>query len=540
MMSASMRLSTILGVVLMAGCHSTLGGIDLSVPADGGGTAPTAAISCTPDLVGLRTSCDGSGSTDVAGRQLTYAWSLAGVPSGSTVTDTGSDPTFTFVPDVGGDYEVALTVTSPDGASATTTATATVPTLALFYRQSTITKASDAFVLGVVRSDGTGAHAIGCTTTVADPSNGDAGAANRSTYGDTPGAFGTRALYVAGMPARVAFEEVTPAEHQLLVSDEDGDCTARPPKRLDASGAAQHLFPRFSPDGTRVAWIDVASPSQVLTAALDGTARHVVRSGGKVKSAPPVWVDAGHVAWVEDTSSDSTPHLVIASAADADGAGDGAGRVTMVDCPAATDAQAMQVINQFAVLPDGAILLSGGTRSRTANPPGATNLYRLAGTSCSAQAATALATEPAGGFAWDFAVSPDGTTVALAAAEGSGTSAHDLFLVPTDGSVPPSRFIGSAPGLDDVGPIWLADGRQLAWTQGSTGPTPLGGGIMIANRDGSGVRSLLAPATTDAGAAVYVTGPLERGLDCSAAGTGAAVGDALLLLFALFWRRRRA
>jgi hypothetical protein len=535
-----MRLTIVVCVLALAGCHSKLGGIDASVPPDAGSAAPTAAIDCTPDLVGLRTNCDGSGSSDAAGRALSYAWSLTSVPSGSTLTDSGADPSFAFVPDRGGDYEVTLTVTTADGASATATATATVPTLALFYRQSTITKASDEFALGVVRSDGTGAHAIGCATTIADPSGGDAGAGNRGTYGDTPGAFGTRARYATGAPTRVVFEDVTAAEHQLLITDEDGDCSARPPLRLDATPAAQHLFPRFSPDGTRVAWIDVASPSQVVTAALDGSARHVVRSGGKVRSAPPVWLDDGHLAWVEDTSSDATPHLVIASAADADGAGDGAGVTTMVDCPAATDPMAMQVINQFVVLSDGAILLAGGTRSRTANPPGATNLYRLAGTSCSAQAATALATEAAGGFAWDFAVSPDGKTVVMAAAEGSGASAHDLFLVPSDGSLPPSRFVGSAPGVDDVGPIWLADGRQLAWTQGSSGPTPIGGGIMIANRDGSGVRSLLAPSATDGGAAIYVTGALDRGLDCSAAGTGAALGDALLLLFALFWRRRRA
>lgn len=529
-----MRRLGVLLVLLAGGCKAAHGAGDGGAPThDGGAAAPVAVASCTPDVVGMRTSCDGSASTDPSGRALGYAWSLSTVPSGSTLTASGSDPSFAFAADRAGDYLVSLTVTTLDGASATTTVTASVPAIAIFFRQSRIDKSSGTFSFNRVLSDGSGARALGCALTVADPSGGDAGAGNLDRYGSMPAGFGSRAFYPASGGARVVFEDVTASEHHLLASDEAGDCVARPPVRLDATPTVAHRVPRFSPDGSRVAWIDIASSSaQLYTAALDGSARHLVRTAAKLKSAPPQWLDAGHLAWVEDVSPDQTPHLQIASAADADGAGDGSGRAVEVDCPAAADPAALQVINQFALV-GGAYLVAGGVKSRTANPPGATNLYRLAGASCSATSAATLAVEPSGGFAWDFAVSPDGSTLVMAAAEAPGAAAHDLFLVPVDGSVPPSRFVGSAPGLDDVGPSWLAGGRQISWTQITTDGSAGGGGIMIANRDGSSIRSLV-PQQGD----VHVAGALNRGLDCSASGGAAAVGDALLLALALTLVRR--
>ena len=419
------------------------------------------------------------------------------------------------------------------------TATAQSTAVRLFYRQSTLAAASDSFVVGVVSSDGTTPHALSCPVTVADGSgNGDGGAGNRGTYADTPGAVGTRVAYPAGGAARVVFENVTAAEHQLLISDENGDCTNHPPVRLDATPTAQHLVPRFSPSGQRVAWADIGSSSgQLITVALDGSMRHVVRTAARLKTAPPQWLDETHVAWVEDSSTTATPHLLVASAIDSDGAGDGAGRMTVVDCAPAADA--MQVINQFENV-GGAWIVSGGVKSRTANPPGATILYRLSGTSCSTTMATILADEPAGGFAWDFAVSPDGATLVFAGAESPGSGAHDLFLVPVDGSVPPSRFIGSSPGVDDIGPTWIADGKQLTWTQASTDGSATGGGLMVANRDGENVRSILAEGGSKS-AAVFVAAPTNRGLDCSVAGSGSAAGEALLLLAVVaLLRRRRA
>ncbi len=533
-----MRLYAWTLLLCMAGCKSSSsGGGDGGT--DGGvrSTAITVVANCQDAYVGLRISCDGSQSADAMGRALRYAWAVTGTP-GAPDGSTGSGPSFSFAPDVAGTYEITLTVSTNDGASNFVKAGAAALSVPLFYRQSTLTAAQDSFVVAVVGSDGMNARALDCPTTVADASgNGDAGAANRGTYGDTPGSVGTSARYVDGQAARVAFEVVTQSEHQLWLSDEDGDCASRPPVRLDATPAVEHLVPRFSPSAARVAWVDHGSPAQLITAAVDGSARHVVRTGN-VRTAPPQWLDETHLAWVEDTSTTSTPHLQIASASDADGAGDGSGRALIVDCNPGADPSALQIVNQFANA-GGSWIVAGGTRSRTANPPGATKVYRLAGTSCSTVSATTLFDQPAGGFAWDFAVSPDGMTLVVAAAEAAGASGHDLFLVPVDGSVAPSRFIGSAPGVDDIGPMWIAGGRQLTWTQAAIDGSPTGGGLMVANRDGTSVRSVLPEGGSSTGK-VYVVAPLNRGLDCSAAGSGAAAaGEALLLVAILVLARRR-
>lgn len=542
-----MRALSLILLCCVVGCKSNGTGNGDGGGGSGGGPISAsimALANCEDAVVGLRISCDGSQSSDSKGRPLTFSWAVTQTPGGTPDSSMGSGPTFEFAPTQAGTYEITLTVSVANGDSNFTKVGASATAVPLFYRQSSLTAASDSFSVGIVGSDGSNPHPLSCSVAIPDASgNGDAGAANRGSYGDTPGAFGTRVRYsTTGLPAQVVYENVTATEHQLLATDEDGDCSSRPAVRLDATPANSHLVPRFSPSGARVAWIDNASPGMVITAAVaDGSDRHVVRTVAKLKTAPPQWLDETHVAWVEDLSTTSTPHLQIASALDADGAGDGAGKSVIVDCDTTADANAMQVINQFENV-GGAWIASGGVKSRTANPPGATILYRLSGSSCSTTTATVLADEPGGGFAWDFAASPDGTTLVFAGAESAGSGAHDLFLVPVDGSVPPSRFIGSSPGFDDIGPTWIADGKQLTWSQTSVDGTPTGGGLMVANRDGSNVRSIL-PEGGSTTAKVYVVAPTNRGLDCSAAGGGAAAaGEALLVLalVALGRRRRRA
>lgn len=73
-------------------------------------------------VVGLSENFTGSASTDVDGDFITFNWQLQARPSGSNTQIVGPDTmTPAFVPDVEGDYALALRVTDEHGASQTAT-----------------------------------------------------------------------------------------------------------------------------------------------------------------------------------------------------------------------------------------------------------------------------------------------------------------------------------------------------------------------------------------------------------------------------------
>src|SRR5512137_247191 len=87
-----------------------------SVTVRAANTAPVANAGVDRSLrVGETAVLDGSGSSDVNGDRLTYAWSVEARPNGSTAApvDAGQ-PVARFVPDVAGDYILGLVVN--DGA----------------------------------------------------------------------------------------------------------------------------------------------------------------------------------------------------------------------------------------------------------------------------------------------------------------------------------------------------------------------------------------------------------------------------------------
>lgn len=81
-----------------------------------GNTAPVANAGIDRSLrVGETAVLDGSGSSDINGDRLTYAWTVEARPSGSTAAVVeASQPVARFVPDVAGDYILGLVVN--DGA----------------------------------------------------------------------------------------------------------------------------------------------------------------------------------------------------------------------------------------------------------------------------------------------------------------------------------------------------------------------------------------------------------------------------------------
>lgn len=538
-------------LLLASACSSSNGPADLGTPDLGpsdGGSGTVAVISATPDLVGFVTRLDGSGSK---GQNLTYAWHFVAVPQNSAITDASlsstTSPTPSFDPDLGGVYQIQLTVTAPEGVNATTTAQVTVPTLPVFYREAQFPPSGDAtFAIGVVRSDGTGAHRVSCAVT--SPGPGDLGGDDLYDLLEVPGLLSLRIDDPPGAPSRVAYEDVAPMiaggkrtlAHSLWITDENGDCTAHPPIRLDDGahpGQAQ-LGPRFSPDHTRVAWVDSGAQSRLITAAVDGTGRHVVRTG-RIVAAPPVWVDATHVAWVEDLNATAPPHLTFQSAADADGAGDSAAS-SLLDCPPTGDN--LQVVNQFERLSSGALLVAGGQKSTTSG--GAISLYQMSA-SCSTGAAKTLVTPGAAGDAWDFQVAPDGVTVALSSSVvqvAAPAPQHDIVLAYTDGRAS-VVFSGSDALLDDVGPRWVAAGRQLTWTQAARpddGGATRGAGVLIADLNGTHLRSL-RPESSGAQGRTALVGGSNRGYACDYGDSAPLPLLPVLLLIALLgWRRLAA
>ena len=546
------RLGWLVAVAGLAVCgSSTQGGADLA-PGDLGPGVLSPKVVATPEVPGLASQLDASGSTDSLGRTITFAWTVVAAPSGSTVKDaslsSASGAKISFEADLGGDYQVKLTVSTPDGATASVTTTVTVPTLALFYQQGTFTTGGSSVALGMVRSDGSGAHLVSC------PIASDAGA-------DSINGFAFASFYAvsafdaaagSGQRSRFAFPEAAGNQQRLLIADEQSDCATHAPVRVDQSSdmfysTKVHFWPRFSPDGSRVVYVDnPRSPpaSRLVSVAVDGSALRVIRTGtgADLSAAPPVWVDATHVAWVENLGTAMAPKHVIYQSSDASFAGDSTSapgdRTTLADCT-----NVLAVLNQFAVTPAG-VIVAGGTQPKAKG--GALNLYRMTNGQCTTS--NVLVEEPANGDAGDFAVSPDGKLLAISSThgqsipDGGATPQHDIFVLPTGGASPPTKLAGD-PLTDDLGPRWVAGGRQLVWTQGSllADGGLRGGGLMIANADGTHVRSLVAEGDAQ-GEKTVIIGGTNSGVSCSWVGaTGGGMGASALValgLLLLFLRRR--
>lgn len=117
--------------VLIAGCGG--GSTDAGAPSKGANAAPVANPGTAPDIVaGTKVTLNGSGSSDVDGDALSYAWALTGKPAGSAAALVGATTVApTFVADMAGVYVVSLVVNDGkiDSMAATITfaATAGVP-----------------------------------------------------------------------------------------------------------------------------------------------------------------------------------------------------------------------------------------------------------------------------------------------------------------------------------------------------------------------------------------------------------------------------
>jgi hypothetical protein len=417
-----------------------------------------------------------------------------------------------------------------------------------------------------MRSDGTGAHALGC------PNRFDFGAGATGTGDFDPGTE----LFISGLAGFRTFDGTLPAvaflhitvgstsstwTHQLLLGTDQTDCTGRPALRIDMAPALgdgdwQFYYPRFSPDGKRIVVLALgnttsATKEKIVTVGVDGGGMRTVRNfpTSNDRITAPAWIDNSTVAWVEIVGSGTPAEFKVVKAADADKAGDTAAS-TVVDCPAGTPFAAL---NQVEFADSSTMIFAASTIAQTSGQAGLTALFRVSAGTCSA--ANRLSMEAtAGHFSGDFSLSPDGKTVVYASTSGSaaatmpGTQLTDIFTVPVDGSAAPARIAGDAT-LPDMSPHFIAGGKQIVWTQfskppivGSNVQLPAAASLMMANADGTGSRMLLGGTNTP-GEFHYVFAGGSLGNSCAIGGGTASAGAFAVLAFAValgLLRRRRA
>ncbi len=506
-----------------------------------------ADIVATPRLVGFRTALDGSASTDAMAPPLTYEWTMDAVPDGSTTDVSALSSTTevnpTFFPDLGGDYTVGLTVTNANNETNTASLTFTVPTFDIPYLAVSGNASGSTRTPSLLKSDGTGAKELGCFFTEAAATEH----AWLSQLGQV-GQFDIDGFYPTKLddPARLAFIRVDPDSPQmagrlLQLASSATDCDQNLPPEITGRS-----LPRFSPDGSRVAFF---TPREVVTVASDGTDIRIVRpadSDHQLTVAPPFWVDNKTVGWLElDALAPPSDQVIYTAPDEADGFNNLLKRKTLTNCGEVVSPFAK--ITQVAKTPAGVII--------TAHPAAVddpTNIFLLkdvGGDKYSCLRVTVSNERISGGIAnaQDFDLSPDRSQVLFMRRMDDtdiniGPLATRLYMVPADGSAGPTLLFGDDTDANN-GARWAGGGEQIVWSRtqisskNANTQRPTKGFLMIMNADGSNPRELLSVTSNVGTARVLVTGGNGCSLSRPSGGYG-ALASALLLGLGLLRRRR--
>ena len=533
-----------------AGTMSSMAGMPAGNGGTGNGGAPAtdkvvADIKATPDFVGLNSTLDGSGSSPGPAAPLTYAWSITSVPKGSLVKTAGlsapTKATTTFVPDLAGDYAVALTVTNNAGEMASSSAKLTVPAFDVPYFAVSGDMTGSTRTPTMVKSDSTGSQDLGCFFTENVAGNDET---NWLEPLGSVGQFDIDSFYSSdpAQPSRLAFIRLdpnTPGNRLLQLASSATDCTQKKPAEITAFN-----LPRFSPDGSRIAFF---TGLEVATATSDGTGIRIVRPAGAANDhtltiAAPFWVDNATIGWLE---KDSTGDQVIYTTPDqADGFNNLLKKKTLINCGDVL-APFFQ-IRQLAVSASGLIASVLPTSAATTTSiyllkPVAADKYSCLRTGVSNARLSSANSQ-------DFQVSPDGTQVVFMqrlddSAADIGPLATQLFVVPADGSKAPTKVFGDGSDANN-GARWAANGKQIVWSRNvisNKDPAtqrPQKSFLMIMNADGSNVRAIVASQSNVSTARTILTG--AHGCSMSRPRGGAAAAALALLLGLGLWRRRAA
>ncbi|MGH7329116.1 MAG: hypothetical protein ACREJX_12265, partial [Polyangiaceae bacterium] len=325
---------------------------------------------------------------------------------------------------------------------------------------------------------------------------------------------------VAGQPSRVAFGDFATAIGEgdagsisLVAATTDNTCS-KPPHPLHAvvaEGQSPNVWqPRFSPDGSRIAYVEDRGSAPeagiadntyeyISTVGFDGSDSHTLSTycpvvtdgcwGEHLFPRRPQWQDATHVAWIRGASgTNSAQHPIsweIVSATD----NDNATPTLVMSCTSYGVPYSFGFVSGQSI-PANAIIANFQPSATAAE-----DLVILApDSSGQCQVVTNLTNLPGGSkdsYARDFAISPDGTTVAFMMhsqdRQDAGTEAPltdggpqinfnivtsgggDIWTVPVDGSQPAAP-LNASPRYAFFGPRFISGGTRLAWN--GQGPLP--------------------------------------------------------------------
>ncbi len=535
-------------------------------------------------LAGLGVKLESTGSSDPKGQTLSFSWKVLSAPAGSAINDAAlmnpTTATSGFVPDLGGAYQIELTVTTTDSRLAKSTITVTAQTSALFFLDIGLADmTSFGQTLSSIRSDGTGRKALGCPdhANVPVPADSEGSPILFSAFGAIstyrPGYHAPDLVTGIEAPARIiagigALTDMGTLSFPLSLGEEDSSCATKAPKVVTAHSAGIPLAPVWSPNRSRFLYsiMEVDGDGTVSMAVATDTETTPITGLTTLTIAPiqPAWIDDTHILFVTRSGTGPYTYQIYAAALSGGTATDVA---LWADCATAS-------ANWFGMqgfeYRNGAAFIGLAAEDKQFN---GYNVFKIApGTGTTTCSPTNLTQTGLNSSARDFAISPDGKWLVYAKPEAdkpdmddgkgsNGPPAMDLHIL--DIALGTSKKLVGDAGTIEFGPQFIAGGRQIMFYSGPTadifddGKIDMGGrtvtwkGISVINLDGTNPRALLGgtstSATTGSGPPPTFFGPMVGANYFPFGGCGvdplqsplSALASSFVLLAAIFLGVRR-